>query len=92
MNSGDFIAEEDIFVDAKGKVVEKKDAVTKLASKGARVSPADVEKYGLQAKQQKAVVRDEGTHGAVETKMLEPSPSRSKKSRSTAGESAAEEH
>ena len=43
----DFIAGEDIFIDRNGKVVEKKDAVTKLASKGARVSPADVEKYGL---------------------------------------------
>lgn len=44
----DFIAEDDIFANAEGKVVEKKDAVTKVASKGARVSPADVEKYGLQ--------------------------------------------
>lgn len=44
----DFIAEDDIFIDAQGKVVEKKDAQTKLASKGARVSPEDVEKYGLQ--------------------------------------------
>lgn len=43
----DFIAEDDIFIDAEGKVVDKKDAQTKLASKGARVSPEDVEKYGL---------------------------------------------
>lgn len=46
-NKNDFIAEGDIFIDAQGKVVEKKDGITKLASKGARVSPADVEKYGL---------------------------------------------
>lgn len=48
MSTEDFIAEDDIFADAEGKIVEKKDAVTKVASKGARVSPADVEKYGLQ--------------------------------------------
>lgn len=48
MSSNDFIADDDIFADAQGNVVEKKDAVTKVASKGARVSPADVEKYGLQ--------------------------------------------
>lgn len=43
----DFIANEDIFVDGESKVVQKKDARTKLASKGARVSAADVEKYRL---------------------------------------------
>jgi len=49
VSAGDFIAEEDIFIDRDGKVVEKKDAQTKLASKGARVSPEDVEKYGLRS-------------------------------------------
>lgn len=47
MSTNDFIAEDDIFIDAQGNVVEKKDAQTKLASKGARVSAEDVEKYGL---------------------------------------------
>src|SRR5688500_15829065 len=45
VTAGDFIAEDDIFIDAQGSVVEKKDAQTKLASKGARVSAVDVEKY-----------------------------------------------
>lgn len=64
----DFIAEDDIFIDAEGKVVAKKDARSKLASKGARVSPADVEKYGLQAKGKNAVVHGaDADHDSVPT-------------------------
>ena len=82
----DFIAEDDIFIDAEGKVVEKKDAQTKLASKGARVSPADVEKYGLQAK--KTASRADDEHGEVQTKMMEPTPPKQKKTRATTGETS----
>jgi hypothetical protein len=87
VSAGDFIAEDDIFIDAQGNVVEKKDAQTKLASKGARVSPADVEKYGLQAKTQTST-KDDGEGNVLQTKMMEPAQTRQKKTR--AGESAKE--
>jgi hypothetical protein len=86
VSAGDFIAEEDIFIDANGKVVAKKDAQTKLASKGARVSPTDVEKYGLQPNKPSAVVREDGEQ-VIETKMMEP---KQKKTRATTGDSAKE--
>lgn len=62
-NQGDFIAEKAIYVDAAGKVVDASDPskLTKIADVGARVSDADVQKYGLKKEKPKAEKPEEST-------------------------------
>lgn len=70
-NQGDFIADKAIYVDAAGKVVDANDPakLTKIADVGARVSDADVQKYGLKKESPKAEKPVEDESEDLESKL-----------------------
>lgn len=64
---GQYIADRDLYLDAKGNVVEKGDPATesKLIGKGGALSNADAKKYGLIGNDKKAKAAE--AEPAVET-------------------------